>query len=83
LFICSQHETKPVEFKHNGANYIGFGLNKIKDVFGTTEYEDGGFYQGKYVEGRKEGPGKIDYGNGAIYEGFFKYGFKHGFGKYK
>jgi hypothetical protein len=83
LFICSQHDTKPVEFKQNGGKYKGFGLHRTKDGFGVTEYDDGGSYNGKYVNGIKEGPGEFDYGNGALFKGFYKEGCKHGFGKYK
>ena len=48
---------------------------------GIYIYSSGDYYEGEFVNGKKEGEGKLIYSNGNIYEGSFLGGFPNGKGK--
>lgn len=47
---------------------------------GTVTWENGGKYDGEWVDGKANGQGSMNYGNGDIYEGGWKDGCRFGLG---
>lgn len=45
--------------------------SKIKNGFDKLKYDNGDYYEGNFVNGKKQGKGTYTYANGNIYEGNF------------
>ena len=53
--------------ENNGKiQYKGDFLNDFYDGYGTYYYEKGGYYEGEWKKGKKDGKGIIFYENGKI-----------------
>ena len=50
--------------------------------FGKEVYPDGGYYEGMFVNGQKQGEGVLVFFNGEMYQGQFNHDTMHGKGIY-
>ena len=66
-----------IGFLENNASSISFPIPKKGVLFSLN----GDYYEGNFINGKKEGNGIIIYKNGTIYEGDLKRNRHHGFGK--
>lgn len=60
-------------FNYNGFKYEGDSplLKNVPDGYGTAYYDDGGKYEGFWVEGKRSGEGKFTTKGGVIYSAHF------------
>ena len=71
-----------IEFLPNGELFLGiFSEPTNLPLKGVTLSLSGDFYEGIFVDGKKEGNGTMIYKNGTRYEGAFKANKHNGFGK--
>ena len=72
-----------IDFLPNGELFIGIFTQDPKNLplKGVTLSLSGDFYEGNFVNGKKEGNGTMIYKNGTRYEGAFKENKHNGFGK--
>ena len=66
--------------KYTGTIDVNTGLPQGS---GRLEYEDGGIYQGDFVQGNWSGHGRHAKPNGDVYEGSFFENARHGVGTYR
>ena len=81
LFQISLNEVQ-ILFLRNGDFYIGIlsAENNLPQK-GILFSIEGNYYEGKFLDGKKDGKGLILYKNGAKYEGEIKNNLHNGFGK--
>ena len=80
-YKIDQEKTK-IKFFQNNHFFIGILDPEEKfPIKGILVSSNGDYYDGEFVNGKKEGEGKLIYANGNQYEGSFLAGFPNGHGK--